>query len=69
MIELYPNIRDEVKEVAELAWSVALAQKNPMDAAQFLNTVVLFYEKQYTEEEVDFLQFYFDMKLMEMMKE
>ncbi len=68
MTELYKNVRDEVKSVADFAWKVALAQDNPVDAANFLNNVTNYYKHFYTEEEIEFLQFYFNMK-MEMMKE
>jgi hypothetical protein len=33
MIEIYNNISDNVKKIADAAWSIAAAQKNPMDAA------------------------------------
>jgi len=39
-----------------------------MDAASFLNDVTNYYEKKLSEEDLDFLRFYFNMK-MEMMKE
>lgn len=68
MMELYPNVSEKVREIAEIAWRLTLAQKNPIDAAEFLNSVVNYYNDQITEEEAEFLQFYFDMK-MEMMKE
>ena len=67
MTEIFQNIRDEVKEVADLAWRLAIAQKNPIDAANFLNNTTNYYRNIYTEEEIEFLQFYFNMK-MEMMK-
>ena len=67
MTEIFQNIRDEVKEVADLAWRLATAQKNPIDAANFLNNTTNYYRNIYTEEEIEFLQFYFNMK-MEMMK-
>ena len=68
MQEIFNNIKDEVKEVAEIAWKLALMQKDPMKAAKFLNTVTEYYKNLYSEEEIEFLQFYFQMK-MEMMKE
>jgi len=67
MIELFPNIRDEVKEIAEAAWRLAYAQKDPIKAADFLNNTTNYYRNIYTDEEIEFLQFYFNMK-MEMMK-
>ena len=68
MTEIFANIGDEVKDIAETAWNIALAQKNPLDAANFLNNVTNYYKNIYTDEEIEFLQFYFNMKL-EMMKE
>ena len=67
MTEIYENVRDEVKELAELSWIIATRQKNPLDAANFLNNVTNFYKNVYTEEEIEFLQFYFNIK-MEMIK-
>ena len=43
-------------------------KKNPIDAANFLNDITNYYDKILTEEEVNFLRFYFNMK-MELMKE
>ena len=68
MTEIFANIGDEVKDIAETAWNIALAQKNPLDAANFLNNVTNYYKNIYTDEEIEFLQFYLNMKL-EMMKE
>ena len=67
MTELYTNVRDEVKTAAECAWKVAIAMKNPVDSATFLDNVTNFFKSQYTEEEIEFLQFYFNMQ-MELMK-
>lgn len=68
MTEIYANVSDQVKEIADIAWRLTMAQKNPMDAANFLNNVTNYYSNILTEEEIEFLQFYFNMK-MEMMKE
>ena len=67
MQELFENVRDEVKSVAKTAWNLALSQPTPIKAAEFLNTVTNYYQLLYTEEEIEFLQFYFNMQL-EMMK-
>lgn len=69
MTELYSNIRQEVKELAEGAWRLAITQHTPIEAAELLNTVVEYHKLIYTLEEVEFLQFYFKMKIMEMNKE
>ena len=39
MIEIYPNISQTVKDIAETAWNITLAQRDPMQAADFLNNV------------------------------
>ena len=69
MTELYSHIRQEVKDIAEGAWDLAIAQHTPAEAAELLNTVVEYHKLIYTQEEGEFLQFYFKMKMMEMMKE
>ena len=68
MTEIFDQIRDEVKNTAEFAWRVAMALKNPVESAKFLNNVTNYFKSSSTEEEIDFLRFYFNMK-MEMMKE
>ena len=68
MIEIYDDISEETKEIARLAWRVALAQNNPADAADFLSNITEYYRNSLTEEEIEFLRFYFKMQ-MEMMKE
>jgi hypothetical protein len=67
MVELFEHIRQEVKDTAEGAWDLAIAQHTPAEAAELLSTIVEYYKLIWTEEEVEFLQFYFRMK-MEMMK-
>jgi hypothetical protein len=68
MTEIFDNISDETKEIARLAWTVAMAQNNPATAANFLNSVTEYYRNILTEVEVEFLQFYFNMR-MEMIKQ
>lgn len=68
MQEIFKDVRDTVKQVADFAWKVALAQNNPMDAAKFLDNVTNYYKNYYTDEEIEFLQFYFNSQ-MEMMKD
>ena len=67
MNELFANIKEEVKLTAEQAWQIALAFNDPMSAANFLDCVIKSFEFLYTEEEIEFLRFYFKMQ-MEMMK-
>ena len=67
MTEIYSDISDEVRKTAESAWKVAMTQDNPIEVAKFLNNVTEYYRHLFTEEEVDFLRFYFRTQ-MEMMK-
>ena len=68
MLELFEHIRPEVKKVAEGAWKLTISQHTPQEAAELLNTITNYYKLIWTQEEVEFLQFYFKMQ-MEMMKE
>ena len=67
MTEIFTDIDQNVKDMAEGAWVLVRSRKDPLEAAKLLNTVVEYAERALTEEEVEFLQFYFNMKL-EMMK-
>lgn len=68
MTEIFTNVSFDTKLIAEMAWDIATLIKNPNEAANFLSSVTEYYSNTLTEEEVDFLRFYFNMK-MEMMKE
>lgn len=68
MTELFNNIRQEVKDTAAGVWKLTIAQNTPTEAAKLLNTIVEYYKLIWTQEEVEFLQFYFRMQ-MEMMKD
>ena len=67
MTEIFADISDDVKQKAEIMWKMALSQPNPVRAAELLNILTEYYRKRWTEEEVDFLQFYFQTQ-MEMNK-
>ena len=67
MTEIFTDINDNVKEMAEAAWILVKSKTDPAEAAELLNTVVEYARETMTENEVDFLQFYFDMQ-MELMK-
>ena len=67
MTEIFQDVRKEVKDTAKIMWEMALTSKNPILAATFLNNLITEYAKIWTEEEVEFLRFYFEMQ-MEMMK-
>ena len=66
MTEIFADISDDVRGKADIIWKIALAQGNPVAAAKFLNQVTEYYRRRWTEEEIDFLQFYFQTQ-MEMM--
>ena len=68
MIEIYTDIKPEVKQTAEMIWKLALTKKDAFQTADYLNTMIKYYESIYNEEEIEFLQFYFKTQ-MEMMKE
>ena len=63
MTEIFENISDDVKRKVDMIWRMAISYDNPIKAAQFLNQVVKYYSLRWTEEEVDFLQFYLAMKM------
>lgn len=65
MIEIYKYVRDDVRQMAPILWRIALAQPTPVDAADFLNNATNFLKHYYTEDEINFLQFYFSMKTEE----
>lgn len=66
MTEIFTDIKKEVKDIAAFSWAIAIRQKTPQEAADFLNNVINYYLTFGTPEEVDFLRFYFTMQ-MEMM--
>ena len=68
MVEIFADISDDVKRKAELIWKLSIGQSNPIKAAKLLNQFTEYYRKRWTEEEVDFLQFYFQTQ-MEMNRE
>ena len=67
MIELFPTISNKIKEEAENIWNIS-RQMNPVEAAKFLDIYTNIFNISHTEEETDFLRFYFNLQ-MEMMKE
>ena len=68
MVEIFADISDDVRKKAELIWKLSIGQNNPIKAAKLLNQFTEYYRKRWTEEEVDFLQFYFQTQ-MEMNRE
>ena len=68
MQEIFQNVSDKTKEIAEISWRLAVSQRNPIEAAEFLNSITNYYDKILNEEDIEFMRFYFNMK-MEAMKE
>lgn len=64
MQEIFNNISDEVKNVARTTWNIALTRPNPILAAEFLKSVTDEYSKIYSEEEMQFFDFYFNMQFL-----
>lgn len=67
MIELFPTISNKIREEAENIWNIS-KHMNPVEAAKFLDIYTNIFNISHTEEETDFLRFYFNLQ-MEMMKE
>ena len=66
MIELFPNISDDARQQAELAWTLACKCDSPAAAANMLDSFTNFYCSLSDEPEIrEFLNFYFTFKLEE----
>ena len=63
MTEIFENISDDVKNKAEIIWQIAIAQPDALAAAEYLHGMTEYFKNKWTEEEVDFLRFYFNMKM------
>ena len=68
MTEIFQNVSEEARDYAHAAWRLAMLQNNAVEAANFLHSAMEYAKYTLTQEEVEFLQFYFQMQ-MEMMKE
>ena len=64
MTELFPDVSEKVRGNAEIAWKLAQTFHDPLTVAKFLNDYT---EAAPTDEERDFLHFYFNLQ-MELMK-
>ena len=70
MTELFPNISNESRKEAELAWSIARLTKTPIDMAKMLDAFTNYYSSISKEEGIqEFLQFYFNLKMEELKNE
>lgn len=67
MIELFPTISEELRQQAADVWELAKTM-TAVKAASFLDAYTNIFSIGHTEEETDFLRFYFNLQ-MEMMKE
>lgn len=68
MVELFSDINESLKYEAAAIWGIASKIKDARKAAKYLNDSIALYRDTHTEEEVDFLDFYFQMQ-MEMVKD
>ena len=69
MVEIFRDINEITKEAAALIWELALTKRNPVEMADFLNEKTNEFRKIVTEQDIEFLQFYFKMKMEEMKNE
>ena len=67
MVEIYSDIKEEVRLFAQNAWRVSLTMNSPKESAEFLTNCLVLAEQEYTEEEINFIKFYFQTQ-MEMVK-
>lgn len=65
MTELFPNISQRTRDNAETAWRLAQTFHNPESVVNFLNEYT---NVAPTDEEKDFLNFYFNLQ-MELVKD
>lgn len=63
MKEIFNNISQKTKEQVRFWVNVALTKENPMDAAKVISN---FSKTLKTEEEQNFLDFYFNMRLLQL---
>lgn len=66
MIELFKDIPEETKQLAAAAFDLAMAQKTILGKLQMLEN---YYQSCKTEEEKDFVNFYFNLKMEQLKNE
>lgn len=66
MIELFPDIPERVRKQTAFIVDIALSKNDPLSAVKILNEYT---NSCYTEEERNFVQFYFKMKMEQMKNE
>ncbi len=69
MVELFTDIKDEVKQTASFIWRMAKLQSNPIHAGEFIDTSIKYLEQIYTEDEMNFVHFYLQMQMEKMKNE
>jgi hypothetical protein len=67
MTEIFTDISEDIKNYADFTWTLAMSKNSLDEAVEILNNFTNFYRTFGTPKEVEFLQFYFNMR-MEMMK-
>lgn len=65
MIELFPDISEQLRADAEIAWRLA-SSLPPVSATKFLEAYTAY---NHTEEEQDYLKFYFNIEMEKMENE
>ena len=66
MIELFPGIPEQVRKNAEFMFEMALRQKNILSTIKVLNEYT---ETCSSEEEKEFVEFYFNMRMEQLLNE
>ena len=66
MTEIFNDVSDEVKRIAEITWNIAYNKENPTSATIFLDTCFSYYSKILNEQDYNFIKFYIGLKLEEM---
>ena len=66
MIELFPDIPEQIRKNAEFMFEMALRQKNILSTIKVLNEYT---ETCSSEEEKEFVEFYFNMRMEQLLNE
>lgn len=66
MIELFPNVSIHIRDLAKYWIDLALRQTNPMESAKIM---LEFINSCNTQEEKDFIDFYFNLRMEQLKNE
>ena len=66
MIELFKNVSDKVKNETKFWFEICLLKNDPREAAKIL---LDFQKTLQTEEEKDYVDFYFNMRMLQLREE